>query len=334
METQHQAKLTASELSFLWTSYQNDSMSVCIFKHCLANIEDHSVREILKFALELSERHIQKVTQILEAEQYLLPQGFTEKDVNLDAPRLFTDVFYLQYILNMSELGLTSYSLALSSSSRDDMNDFYSTAMAETVELHNRAKRLLKEKGLYHRDSGLSSPERTDFVKKQSFLNGFFGEQRPLLGIEYSAIWYDSLRITLGQALNQGASQVSENKEVRQYFARGRDILGKHLERLNSIINQNTLSKGAFVLVGEVTDSKVAPFSDKLLMYHLTVFFSAVIGQYGLSMSVCPRHDLGLMYARLIAEIGIYTNEGAKIMIDHGWMEQPPITLDRKKLSQ
>lgn len=37
MEIEHQTKLTASELSLLWTSYLNDSMALCGIKHFLAN---------------------------------------------------------------------------------------------------------------------------------------------------------------------------------------------------------------------------------------------------------------------------------------------------------
>ncbi|ETI66145.1 DUF3231 family protein [Neobacillus vireti] len=334
METEQQPKLTASELSLLWTSYQNDSMAVCGITHFLTHIEDDSIREVLEFALDLSKGHIQKVSQIFEAEQYPRPQGFTERDVNLAAPRLFSDVLYLYYIENMGKFGLTAYSIALSSSSRDDMVDFYSTAMAETVELHNRSKRLLKEKGLYHRDSGLPTPDQSDFVKKQSFLTGFFGDRRPLLGVEISNLWYDSVRNGVGQAIIQGFSQVAKDKEVRQYFARGREISGKHLDLFGSKMHEDYLARGAFTLTGEVTDSKVSPFSDKLMIYHISALCAAGIGQYGISMASSPRHDLGIMYARLTAEVYNYVNDGAKIMINHGWMEQPPEAADRKKLTK
>lgn len=334
METEHQAKLTASEIALLWISYQNDSMAVCGLKHFLTNVEDHSIREILEFALEISERHVQKVSQIFKAERYPLPQGFTEKDINLDAPRLFTDVLYLQYIENMGKFGLTSYSVALSSSSRQDITDFYSTAMAEAMELFDRSKRLLQEKGLFHRDSVLPTPDQIDFVKKQSFLKGFFGDRRPLLGIEISNLWYATVRNGLGQAIIQGFSQVAKNKEVREYFERGREISKKDLETFGSILDQNYLSRGAFNLTGEVTDSKVAPFSDKLMMYHIATLSASAVGQYGMAMASSPRHDLGLIYARLSAGIYNYTNDGANIMIDHGWMEQPPEAANRKNLSQ
>lgn len=334
MEIEHQTKLTASEQSLLWTSYLNDSMTICGIKHFLANIEDNGISEVLEFALEISQRHVQKVTQILKAEKFPVPQGFTDRDVNVNAPRLFTDVLYLHYIQSLAKFSLTSYSVALSLSSRDDIIDFYSTAITDTVELHNRTKRLLKNKGLYIRDPGLPIPDQIDFVKKQNFLTGWFRDRRPLLGVEISNLWFNSLRNALGIALIQGFSQVAKNKDIRNYFERGREIAIKHLEIFGSKLQEDYLSQGALNLTGEVTDSKESPFSDKLMMFHIAAISASGIGQYGMSIATSPRHDLGVMYTRLAGEIGHYSEDGANIMINHGWMEQPPKAADRKKLSK
>ncbi|MEK3887498.1 DUF3231 family protein [Bacillus sp. FSL K6-3431] len=39
--------------------------------------------------------------------------------------------------------------------------------------------------------------------------------------------------------------------------------------------------------------------------------------------------DLGLVYTRLMAKIAKYAEEGANIMIDNGWMEEPPKAANR-----
>jgi hypothetical protein len=40
------------------------------------------------------------------------------------------------------------------------------------------------------------------------------------------------------------------------------------------------------------------------------------------------------MYTRLIGELLNFSDDGANIMINHGWMEQPPEAADRKKLAK
>ncbi|GAB4074490.1 hypothetical protein GCM10028778_19930 [Barrientosiimonas marina] len=331
---EHQPELTASEISNLWTSYQNDSMEICGIKYFLANIEDTDIRSVLEYALAISEQHVQRVTAIFQSENYPVPVGFTEHDVNLNAPRLFSDRLYLDYILNMGKFGLSSYSLALSLSSRDDIIEYYSNCLSETTKLHNWAKDISKQKGVYVRAPQIPTPEQVDFVKDQRFLSGgLFGEPRPLLGVEIGSLVYNAKRNSLGQALITGFSQVAKDSSVRQYFERGREISGKHVEIFNSLLHKNDLS-GVNALTDEVTDSTVAPFSDKLMMYHVSALIASGIGQYGISMSTSPRRDLGVDYARLMAEIAKYANDGAKMMIQNGWMEQPPEAADRQKLAK
>lgn len=334
METEHNVELTSSELSNLWASYQNDTMAICGIKYYLTNIADAEIRSVLEYALEISQRHVQQVTQILKNENYPVPQGFTEHDVNLNAPRLFSDQLYLNYILNMGKFGLTSYSLALSLSERTDMIEYYSECLAQTTELHNRAKELAKEKGILIRAPHIPKPEQIDFVKKQSFLAGWFGDRRPLLGVEIANLVYNAKRNALGQGIITGFSQVAKNKEVRNYFERGREISGKHLEVFSSKLYEDYLSRGTLNLTSEVTDSTVSPFSDKLMMYHVAALIASGIGQYGVAMAASPRHDLSVTYARLSTEIAHYADDGANIMINNGWMEQPPRAADRKKLAK
>ena len=87
-------------------------------------------------------------------------------------------------------------------------------------------------------------------------------------------------------------------------------------------------------MTDDVTDSKVPPFSDKLMMYHVAALTASGIGQYGVAMSVSPRHDLSVIYARLSAELAHFSDDGANIMINNGWMEYPPVSADRKKLAE
>jgi hypothetical protein len=334
LETEHQPALTASEISWIWTAYQSNSMAVCVLKHFLANVEDQTIRDVLHFALEISEKYIQEIAQIFEKETYPLPQAFTEGDINIDAPRLFTDALYLQYVENMGKFGMESYSVALTTTTRQDIYGLFSLAMADAIQLRDQAKALLLEKGLYHRDPGLPTPDQIDFVTSSKFLKGFSGDRRALLGTEISNLWFNSIRNGLGQALIQGFSQVAKNKEVRQYMERGREISAKHLEKFGSVLDQDYLSRGAFNLTGHVTTSKEAPFSDKLMMFHISALTASGVGQYGIAMSISPRHDLSVLYARLGAEIAHYANDGTKMMINHGWMEQPPEAANRKGLSE
>jgi hypothetical protein len=83
-----------------------------------------------------------------------------------------------------------------------------------------------------------------------------------------------------------------------------------------------------------VTDSTVPVFSDKLIMFNVSSMIAAGIGNYGMAIAASPRRDIALKYAALIPEISLYAEAGAKIMIKHGWMEEPPQADDRDKIIQ
>ena len=334
LETENNVELTATEIADLWTAYQTDSMEICGIKFLLIHIDNDDIREILEYALKLSERHVQELTEVFKKENYPVPRGFTEHDVNLDAPRLYTDKLYLLYILNMSKMGLATYSLALSNSDRSDIIQYFTTCLNETQKLHNWAKELAKKKGVLIRAPHIPKPKQIDFVQDHRFLAGYIGKQRPLIGTEIGPLVFNAKRNALGQAVITGFSQVAQNKKVRKFFEQGREIAGKHLEIFSSLLKEDYLSEGTTTLTSEVTDSTVAPFSDKLMMFQVTALIASSIGQYGASMSASPRHDIGVTYSRLIAEIAKYSNEGAKIMIDNGWMERPPGAADRKDLAK
>lgn len=81
-----------------------------------------------------------------------------------------------------------------------------------------------------------------------------------------------------------------------------------------------------------VTTSSVAPFSDKLMLFHKLDMFTVRIRAYANALSMSARHDTAEKYGRLLLEIGNYVEDGANILIVHGWLEQPPQAVDRREL--
>ncbi|WP_309118894.1 DUF3231 family protein [Paenibacillus sp.] len=328
-------RLTSGEMANLWTSYMNDSLSVCTLSYFLAHAQDPQIRSVLQYAYDLSAKHVRRVAHLLTEEECPVPQGFTDKDVDLNAPRLYSDTFFLLYIGNMGKFGLTAYSFALATSSRADIRAYYSECMASATELFNRSLESLLEKGLHLRSPEIPKPRQVEFVHDQNFLGNFLniGRERPLLGQEISNLTYNIERNLLGKPLIMGFSQTARDKEVRRYFERGRDMAQKHVEVFGSFLKREHLPVPA-TWDTEVTDATTPPFSDKLMTYHITVLIASAWGQYGSSTSVSPRADLATAYSRLSLEIANYADDGANLMIKNGWLEKPPQAVDQVALAK
>jgi hypothetical protein len=330
----HNAELTSAEIANLWTQYMNDSLAICILTHSIEKAKDEDIKGIFEFALSLAESHIVKITEIFNLNNFPIPKGFSiEEDINLNAPPIFTDAFMLDYMHVMTLLGLTGYAGAVATSSREDQIDYFTKCNIETMELHKRIVNVMLNKGLYSKPSRINTPSQVDFVDSQRYLAGWFGKKRPLNVIEISGMHFNMKKDVAKAVLELGFGQVCQTKEIQKYFERGKNICKNHFGTFSNMLTKEDLSSPKS-WVSEVTNSTVSPYSDKLMLFHIITLVSAAIGYYGAGLSVSQRRDLAGEYASFMAEIGLYVEDGAQLLIKYGWLEQPPLATDRNKLAK
>lgn len=331
-EISHNVRLTAPEIANIWTQFQNDSMAICVFTYMLKIVEDVSIRPILELALNLAKGHIVKATEYFQAEKFPIPHGFTEEDVNLEAPRLFSDEFCVTYTYIASIHGLAGYAAALSCNMRRDIRDYFVQCQTETMELFNRSLDLLLEKGIVSRPPFINPPNNYEFIESTTFLQGILGGERTLNCIEISNIYWDLKKAQLDKSLCVGFAQVAKSQEVKDFLWRGVRIANKHIETLETLLSHDQLPYPKSE-DSEVTNSTISPFSDRLIMYHKLLIGSTQVGVYGTAFATSQRYDLGVHFSRLMLELADLLKDGYKLMIKHKWAEQVPLTDDRKKLS-
>jgi Protein of unknown function (DUF3231) len=326
-------RLTAPEMASLWSQYMFDSMSVCFIKYALTHIEDEDIIEIYKTSLQLSERHLQILKEFFRGENYPIPKGFTDEDVNLKAPRLFQDPFYLYYIYVMTLQGLTGYALSVGTSIRADLRKYNVECNTETMMLYEKTIDTMLMKGLFSRPPVITPPETIDFVKHQSFLTGWFGERRPLTAMEIGDITFNMNKMHMHVALKVGFSQVAASDKVRKFINRGMKISNKHIGTFESIFREENLN-APMSWQSFITNSTIPPFSDKLMMYQVQLSTQITVAFYGTALSVTSRRDLAVQYVLLTGELAKYAEDGANLMIDEGWLEEPPKGSDRRALTK
>ncbi len=132
--------------------------------------------------------------------------------------------------LSSAELA-TLWNTYMGDTARSDVHDFMKECLVSSTELEDQARKVMLSKGGYIRPPYISIPEKVDFVQKQNFLTGWFGDRRPLTAIEITQL-YNIQTNALGKALIIGFSQVAKSDTVSEYFIRGRDIASKHIEIL------------------------------------------------------------------------------------------------------
>ncbi|GAB4074548.1 hypothetical protein GCM10028778_20510 [Barrientosiimonas marina] len=331
METNHNTKLTSAEHSQLWIGYMQDSMSIRTLSYFLQTVEDPDIRPVIQQALDLSQAHIPKVAALFQSDNRPVPIGFSDQDVDLNAPRLFSDEFMLNNVKQTAQMGMQMYAQAIAHSARQDVRNYLSEALNESSRLYDQSLDVLLAKGIYVRAPYIDTPDQASFVNQESFMAGWFGEQRPLTALEIGNLYANIQRNSLGSHLLTGYAQTAHSKKVQDYLKRGRDIASKHVQTFTQTLQENDLPASA-PWNDPVTDSTVAPFSEKLMMFQTLVTNSIGFAYYGTSASTSLRRDLPALYSRLMAEIGKYVNDGGELMIDHGWLEEPPRMIDHDEL--
>ncbi|MGG1369498.1 DUF3231 family protein [Priestia megaterium] len=327
--------LTSAEIGCLWTSYMNDSMSKYILGYMLKHLNDPDIRPAIQFAYDIAVGHLDQLLTIFEQEQYAIPHGFTEQDVNMEAPWLFSDVFCLTYVNHMAKVGMLAYSGFVSMSAREDIRNFYTKGLVETSTLYNQTTEIAISKGVHSRHPYIEVPKEADYIDSKKYLSGLnpFKNKRPLNAVEISHLYMNVLTNSMGVKLSISFAQTSPSKEIQDYMLRGKDISNKHIQIFADILLENDLATPRLPDVS-ISNSTTKTFSDKLMMFHMSLLSAAGTGNYATAAAASQRSDLALNYERLSLEIAQYAKSGADIMIKHNWLEQPPGTKDREKLAR
>jgi hypothetical protein len=331
MTVSHNPKLTSAELANIWNTYIADTLALCVLKHFKATNNTPEIIPLLDFALSVSEEHIKDVTQIFKTENIPVPNGFGEGDIDLEAPKLWSDIFYLRYLEYMGRTGMSTYALAKAIASRKDIRTLFKKYFDQADHLFEMVTDLSLEKGVYVRPPYISYPTEVSYVDELNFLGGLFGEKRPLLAVEIAHLGTNIEVSNVGKTLLLGFSQTAKSKKLRNYFKNGYEIATKHSEVFLKTLKANDTSYPS-TWDGEISESTVSPFSDKLLLFHTNMIGAVGMADYGTAISASMRKDLGIDYSRQILELAQFINEGAKLLISNGWMEKPPSTLDREAL--
>jgi hypothetical protein len=323
--------LTSSEIAGLWESYTGDTLIVCMLKHCLAHVDNEEIRALMQQTSDLSRKHIEEVINLFNTARLPIPDGFTDNDVFMDAPRLFSDGFYLQYLGFMARAGMHNYTLILNAITRADIREFFSKRIHEYIDLYNNSAELRLSMGVFIRAPRVEVVKEAQFVKSEKFMSGLFGKERSMLTVELTHVFSVLYANIVGRAMTTAFGQVSKEKKNSEFFFQGKTLMSEEMDELTSILPLENIpipsASDSFV-----TNSTIAPYSEKLMLNHSLLLISSGMSSLGMAIADTIRKDLQTKYMRFTVEGKLYAEKGNKILIDNGWLEQPPQAVKHENL--
>ncbi|MBN8192858.1 DUF3231 family protein [Bacillus sp. NTK074B] len=325
--------LTSTELGELWKNYIGESLLDCVYSHFLTNVDDERIKEVIEKAQNMTRKHMSKLKEIFNKEKFPVPTGFGENDLMENAPAIFTDKFYLFYLKEMARINLILFTNALTVSFREDIRTYFDECIDDVSELYHDSLNSMLAKGLIIRAPFIPIPNEVKFVESKDFLHKLVGKQRPMAATEITGMYVNLDSNQLGKSIMMAFSQVIKTKKLKEYMIRGRDISQKNITILQDLLTKDNLPSPQ-LWDPEVLETTVAPFSEKLMLYHVALANAGSLVNYGVGITSTFRHDIALDFSRLVVEISRFSNDGVKLLIEKGWLEQPPLAADRDELAK
>ncbi|MFP7737540.1 DUF3231 family protein [Priestia aryabhattai] len=325
--------ISSSEVGTLWLTYQEKTMILRILEYFIEKSDDQQAKNIMGGLWQELSYYVTKIKKIFQEQGIVIPVGFNQEDVNLEAPKLYDNGFDIMFIRILKEISMGMYTLNMNMAYQDDVMEIYEGLTSTTQKIYKSSTLYLLEKGILTLPPKVTMPKSSEFIESKRYLNGFnpFNDKRALNDLELGYLHHGIETNNIGMQLITGFAQCTEDKEVKQYFVKGKELAKKQIKVFGDILLESDVHFSA-TSGSTVTTSKVAPFSQKLMMFciYLLNGFGIVGSSFGTIFSL--RKDVSMKTALIAKDIYFYADEGVKIMIKNGWLEEPPQMEDRPNL--
>ncbi|WP_430786820.1 DUF3231 family protein [Virgibacillus flavescens] len=319
-------KMSSSELGALWMTYHKKTLILRVLEYFIAKSEDQKANDLMTDLWSQLNTKIIEIKTLFENEGAALPEGFTKEDVNLEAPKLWDNGFDIMFARILKEISMGMYALHLTMSYRPDIIKLYSDLSVITETAYGQFTQYLLENNLYTRPTYVTMPKSIDYITDKNYLKGtdIIGEKRPLNTVEFGYLYQTIETNITGMQMLKGFIQATNDEDVKQYFTKGRELTKEIISETSDKLLQDNIQPPLGTPGGNVTDSTMAPFSDKLMMFcnHLLSAYATGVGGFTSGFSL--RNDLQTKGAIFAKDIFQYQRNGVKLMISKGWLEEPP----------
>ena len=319
--------ITSSEIGVLSVTYQQKTMILNMLEYFIEKADDEEAKKIM---IDLSREvgpYVSKIAVIFKHEEIAVTVGFTSEDINKDVPKLYDNGFDIMFIRLMKQISMGMQTLNLTMCYRSDITQIFIELTSITQKYYDICTQYLLKKGLLPRAPYVTTTPSVQFVKDTNYLSGLnpFKEKRPLNTVEIGHLYHGIESNAIGMQMIFGFAQCATNPDIGKFFQKGGELAKSIVTDLSKILVENDLQVPA-THGGNITTSSVPPFSDKIMMYCISLFCSFSLGGNSLGTSFSLRNDLPSKLTLFMKDIFEYAHEGAKLMIKYEWMEEPPQT--------
>lgn len=164
----------------------------------------------------------------------------------------------------------------------------------------------------------------TKYDGKEVYLVDFPPDETPTIG---------GIGVYISTDTNIAFKQVCKDKGVNKFLEKCINVANKHIGTFTTLLLKEDFHL-PHTFESEITNSNVAPFSDKLMLFHSGFLFAAAISYYSSAAITSMRADIAIQCEKAILDDLLVYSSFGKLIIKKNWMEQPPNADDRKIINE
>jgi len=335
MTTEAKIRLTSTELGTLWMGYISLSSRIIIYDLFKDKTIDKEAQSILTNVVTEGQNIKNEIINIFNNEKVAIPIGFDKRDVVSEAPPIFDELLNMMFLRQMMKLNFGHLAVYSAMSYAKEVQDIFKLSYDISEKYYVITTNYLLGKGVLAKPPYVTMPKQVEFIENKSYMSGHnpFSEKRSLNTLEIGFINEAVEDNIFGMQLMTGFAQVATDSEVKKYFIEGKELAKKIISKLSDILLQSDIQPPS-TWAGRATDSTIAPFSDKLMMFIISLLNNTALGFNALGTSFSLRSDLHTKLILISKDVFEYAKKGGKLMIEHKWMEEPPQMEDRNQLTK
>ena len=243
MTTEAKIQITSSELGSLWMTYQSTSASLILFDLFKNKTIDKEAQNILSAYIIDSQNIKNEITNIFNNEKAVIPMAFDERDVVMESPSLFDDIFNIMFLRQMMKLNRGHSSVFSAISHKKEVQDVLKLNYDIADKYYVMTTNFLLGKGVLAKPPYVTMPKHVEFIEDKNYMSGLniLTDKRSLNTIEVGYINEAVENNILGMQLMTGFAQVATENEVRKYFIEGKELSKNNITELSAVLLQSDI---------------------------------------------------------------------------------------------
>lgn len=318
-------KMSSSEFGALWMTFHKKSMILRMLEYFIETSDDQKAKDLMSKLWKQLHPKIIEMKTMIENEGAAIPDGFTKEDVNLDAPKLWDNGFDIMCCRVLKEISMAMYVFHLTMSYREDIIRLYRDLTEITQAFYGHFTQYLLEKGLFTVPPYITMPKSTGYITDKNYLKGnnILGNKRTINTVEFSYMYHTIETNITGKQLLKGFLQTTKDEDVKKYFTYGKELSKEIIHETSSILLEDNIQPPV-TPGGTVTNSTIAPFSEKLMLFCNYLLSGLAIGGGGFNSGFSLRNDLQTKNAIFAKDVFQYQRNGSILMMSKGLLADPP----------